>query len=68
MHTRTARIAVLVIALTLSNSSTFGQTASDPDPTTTSAFADGVAGYIYAYLIVLMGITDRVVSSLPDND
>jgi hypothetical protein len=64
MHRRNAPIAALLIALAVSTASTFAQEADNPDPTTTSAFADGVAGYIYAYPLVLMGITERVVSSV----
>ena len=68
MHCRNALIAALAVALIVPTGLTFAQTVDDADPTKTAAFADGVAGYIYAYPLVLMGMTERVVVPLEAGD
>jgi hypothetical protein len=43
-----------------------GQTSAQSELTSLSAFADGVDAYIYGYPLMMLGLTERVATTIPD--
>jgi hypothetical protein len=59
------RTATGIVAIGMAAALGSGQTSARSDLTSLSAFADGVAAYIYGYPMMMVGLTERVATTTP---